>query len=243
MFVRAVSAFFFVAGTLATFPTHAEGSSAGDGRHRFRLLLDTLAARSVTSPLKCQESTSHEGPKPVQYKLSIEPEPSYVDAYFVRFQAVDGSRQWSTLVAYEGRNGVQLGAITVKTYEGNTLYEHDFNGILTDRLLLKTREGRITELLYRKISTDANRPIFELHCPLRRRFARDQVSTLPMAFRNAAMRSRLVSVSAEKCASTRWPTPEWVFGVGGGSDGAAAFDPPCHCEYCFTTTMGSLIVK
>lgn len=166
MFVWIVAVMLTIAVSLLPFGVRADGIIAPDGRQEFRHLLDALAEKSILTPLKCQETTAHEGPKPVEYRISIEAEPNYKDAFFVHFSAVDGSRQWSTLIAYEGRDGAQLGSLNIKSYEGNTFYEHDFNGILTDMLVLKIRERLITELLYRKISSDSNRPVFEVLCPL-----------------------------------------------------------------------------
>lgn len=140
--------------------------TATDLRKEFRTLLDGLSSASQIAPLNCIERRAGGALLGVRYKLVLDAEPNYQDAFFVRFQVSESLRTWATLVAYEGRNGFVLGELS-KSQEGDVSeYRHSFSGFYNDILRLVVERGTPVILAYRKIDPRGD-PFYELRCDLK----------------------------------------------------------------------------
>jgi hypothetical protein len=125
---------------------------ADSDRQEFRGLLTQLSTISQSSPLQCEERQNQGAPVRVQYTLTLESEPRYRDAYFIRFKTVDLSKDWSTLIAYEGYKGYVMGTLTKKQSGSRIEYQHLFRGFYEDSLGLTVEQGKVMLLSYKKTS-------------------------------------------------------------------------------------------
>jgi hypothetical protein len=99
-------------------------------------------------------------------KLSLRENPEYQDAFFLGFESLDHSHDFSTLVAYEGKNGYVMGHLIVRSKHATVWYQHAFKGVFTDITDVLASEGKLQELRYSKIFQGQAKPAYELRCPL-----------------------------------------------------------------------------
>ena len=132
-------------------PASPAPSAADPERAEFRALLNELARLSSGSPLRFREFVLKEpAPRDVSFTLTIDEKPGYKDAFMLRFTGP--SRNFSTLVAYEGANGFVMGRLKVARSGGGAVYKHVFEGFFDDVITMTVENGKIAAFAYEKVN-------------------------------------------------------------------------------------------
>jgi hypothetical protein len=161
-FVLGLLVFFALTGSARAL-SHYE-SSETIGRRALKKHLSVLAQYSQSTPLVCEEKAYGNPKWQIAYQLSLSDEPEYQDAYFIAFSSTDQSRKWSTLIAYEGKQGWIMGGLNVVKRGEVLLYRHSFRGFYNDVTEVLADNNGPRELRYLKLLQGS--PVVEIKCPL-----------------------------------------------------------------------------
>lgn len=135
-------------------------------RAEFRATFEKIATESQASPLNCvQVKLGQGGPEQISYSLTVNEDGNYQDAFSVHFFATGTDKQWSTLVAYEGKLRHILGELTVMEAGTQVTLQHRFDGFFTDFLSLTVVDSKVSQLSYRKLNRQQVE-FFSLKCSL-----------------------------------------------------------------------------
>jgi len=132
-------------------------------RQDFQKVLSSVASQSA--PLSCVVKYFDRPSENAMIDLNLKLNAQYPDSFFVEFKNLTNDHTFSSLVAYEGRNGHVLGNLTVNTIENETIYTHIFDGYLDDMLEVTLVNGSVTDVNYVKTNPQSIE-IFKLECAL-----------------------------------------------------------------------------
>jgi hypothetical protein len=127
-----------------------EAPAEAENRSRFKSLLLGLAEASRERPIELEESVLGGEKKRLAFRIDVEDENNYRDAFFIRFS--NPEHTFSTLVAYEGFNGRVMGGLEVSRAGDAVVYRHTFDGFFADVLTLRVKNGKVVRLSYDKIN-------------------------------------------------------------------------------------------
>ena len=153
--------FWFVMGSL--FMGGNAGASVTGLRERFKQELVTLAESSKIVPLLCEEKASEAPAVAVRYRIELGESATFEEAFFLHFFNLDQGRNWSTLIVYDGFDGLVMGSLLTTERGGRIEYTHQFHGYFEDKLKLTVRNGKATTLEFEK-TIPGGSSIYLLQC-------------------------------------------------------------------------------